>query len=143
MRHESITESELVSDEMQSTDSYAVNDMIDEDDDLSHPMYHTQPSLLRMIIGFFFRTPAARTRDLSRRLHQLNVSIEVAPNSPSNYVLRGEIFLERKEYHLAKADFETALALAESFDDKSGWGLVEQVMQDRALDGLKRVKKHL
>jgi len=142
MTHEPITESEFVSDDkMQTTDSYAVNDMITEDDDNSHPMYHTQPNLLSQIIGFFFQTPARRRQEQSRRLHELNVSIEFAPNSPTNYVLRGELFLERREFHLAQADFEMALELADAFDPEDGWGLVEQVMRDRALEGLKKTHR--
>lgn len=141
MTHEPITESEFVSDddEMQTTDSYAVNDR-GADDDESHPMYHTQPNLLSQILGFFFQTPARRRQEQSRRLHELNVSIEFAPNSPTNYVLRGELFLERREYHLAQADFETALELADAFDPEEGWGIVEQVMRDRALDGLAKIR---
>jgi hypothetical protein len=145
MTHEPITESEFVSedDEMQTADSYAVNDMVTEDDDESHPMYYTQPNLLSQILGFFFQTPARRRREQSRRLNELNVSIEFAPNSPTNYVLRGELFLERREYHLAQADFEMALELADAFDPEEGWGLVEQVMRDRALDGLVKVQRGL
>lgn len=143
MRQESIKESEFVLDEIQNPDSSAVNEEVDDDEDLSHPMHHTQPSLLGQLIGFFFQTPASRARDLSRRLYQLNVSIEFSPDSPTNYVLRGELFLERKEYHLAKADFEIALALAESFDETAGWGLIEQAMRDRALEGLKKVQRRL
>lgn len=137
--HESITESEFVSDEdeMPTTDSSAVNDTITEDEE-SHPMYQTEPSWLSQIIGFFFQTSARRRQEQSRRLNELSVSIEFAPNSATNYVLRGELFLERKAYHLAQDDFEVALELAESFDAEEGWGLIEQVMRDRALDGLKQ-----
>ena len=71
------------------------------------------------------------------------MSIEFAPNSTTNYVLRGELFLERKEFHLARADFETALTLAEAFDAEEGWGVIEQVMRDRALDGLAKVQRRL
>jgi len=143
MTHEPITESEFVSDddEMQTADSSAVNDMIAEDVDESHPMYQTQPNLLSQIIGFFFQTPARRRQEQSRRLHELNVSIEFSPNSPTNYVLRGELFLERREVHLARADFEVALELAEAFDAEEGWGIVEQVMRDRALDGLAKTSR--
>ena len=143
MTHEPITESEFVSfdDEMQTTDSSAVNDRIVEDDEESHPMYRRQPSLLSQIVGFFFQTPARRRQEQSRRLHELNVSIEFAPNSPTNYVLRGELFLERREFHLARADFEMALEIAGAFDPEEGWGLVEQVMRDRALDGLAKIQR--
>jgi hypothetical protein len=145
MMHESITESEFVSDEdeMQTTDSSAVNDTTIEDDDESHPMYQTQPSWLSQIVGFFFQTTARRRQEQSRRLNELSVSIEFTPNSPTNYVLRGELFLERKAYHMAQADFEIALELAEAFDPEEGWGLIEQVMRDRALEGLKKTQRQL
>ena len=143
MTHESMTESEFVSDEMRTTDSYAVNEEMDDDDSLSYSEVQSQPGLLSMIIGFFFQTPAARNREISQRINELNVSIEFAPDSATNYVLRGELFLERKEYHLAQADFQTALNIAEAFDETDGWGLIEQAMQDRAIEGLKKVQRRL
>lgn len=143
MTQESMSESEFVSDEMQTTDSYAVNEEVTEDAVSTPSHMSRQPGLLRQILGFFYQSPATRASDLARRLRELNVSIEVAPESPTNYVLRGEVFLERKEYHLAKADFETALELAEAFDATDGWGLIEQVMRDRALDGMKKVQRNL
>lgn len=145
MRHESITESEFVSDEdeMQTADSSVVNDTFIEDDEESHPMDWTQPSLWSQVIGFFFQTSARRRQEQSRRLNELSVSIEFAPNSATNYVLRGELFLERKAYHLAQDDFEIALELAEDFDPEEGWGLIEQVMRDRALEGLEKTQRRL
>ena len=165
MTNESITESEFaLDDEMQTTDSYAVNDTerlflegndehldaefsesLDNMEDLPSDVesqgfaYQTQPNLLEQIIGFFFQSPAKRRREQLRRLNELNESIEFSPNSPTSYVLCGEIFLERKEYHLAQADFETAIEIAESVSAEEHWGIIEQVMRDRALDGLKKI----
>ena len=141
MTHEPSTGTELVSDEVQNTNSSAVNDTTTGDE--QHPMYHSPSSWWKQVIGFFFQTPAGRKRELSRRLNELNVSIEFAPNSPTNYVLRGELFLERQEYHLAQADFEIALELAEAFDAQAGWGVIEQVMRDRALEGLAKTQEQL
>ena len=135
-------ESEFVLDEMQTTDSSAVMDTSSEEGGSSQLTHH-QPGLLRQIIGFFFQTPASRERERSRRLNELNVSIEFSPDSATNYVLRGELFLERKAYHLGQSDFETALELAEAFKPEEGWGLIEQAMRDRALEGLNEANKYL
>lgn len=137
----------MTQEELQESESIAAPDALVEDDihddsAESVPVQH-QPSLLAQIVGFFFRTPARRERERSRRLRELNVSLEYASDSPTLYVLRGELFLERKEYHLAQADFEMAVTIAEAFDPESGWGLVEQAMRDRALDGLSKVQLRL
>lgn len=141
MTHESIHGSDVVSDEEQNPDPSAVNGAVADED--FTPTTPSQPNLLETIIGFFFRTPAQRERDRSRRLRELNVSIEYSPDSPTLYVLRGELFLERKEYHLAEADFKTAIDVADEFDPEDGWGLVTQAMRDRALEGLEKVQRRL
>ena len=54
------------------------------------------------------------------------------------YTLRGELNLERGEHERAQTDFETAIELAESaWMTTKGWHVMEQVMRDRALYGLK------
>ncbi len=144
MTHESITGSDVVADDSPTTDPSAVTEDRAVEEDLSnHPIYSSQPNLLETIIGFFIRTPARQERERSRRLRELNVSIEYSPDSPTLYVLRGELFLERKEYHLAKADFETAIEIADEFDPEMGWGFVAQAMRDRASDGLEKVQRRL
>jgi len=140
MTHESLTESDVHSEVIETTDS---SDVMDVTEDLDHPMLQSRPNWLEMVVGFFFKTPAQKERDRSRRLRELNVSIEYAPDSPTLYVLRGELFLERKEYHLAQADFETAIEIADEFDPEAGWGLVTQAMRDRALEGLEMVQRRL
>jgi len=141
MSDEVLTESEFVLDEVHSADSSAVNDTVDESDQVDHPMYQSQPGLLATIAGFFFRTRGSQERERSRRLRELNVSIEYSPESPTLYVLRGELFFERREYHLARADFEKAIAITEKFDPEAGWGVMEQVMCDRALEGLTKIQR--
>jgi hypothetical protein len=58
-------------------------------------------------------------------------------------VLRGEVYLQMGEYELALADFEIAQKLASEHLAVDNWGLVAQVMQDRALVGLAQAKRHL
>jgi uncharacterized protein HemY len=73
-----------------------------------------------------------------RVLRSLNRAIAEHPTSPTNYVLRGELALETKDYGQAAADFETALELAAVQVETETWGIVAQMMQDRAYAGLAR-----
>ncbi len=45
---------------------------------------------------------------VAQRLDALNAAIASHPQSASNYVLRGEIWLDKGEYEMAAADFEWA-----------------------------------
>lgn len=71
----------------------------------------------------------------------LSQSIRHDPDAPSAYVLRGELYLKQKHYHLAKADFERAISLTDELVHSARWGLVAQTMRDRALQGL--ANKHI
>jgi len=93
---------------------------------------------LRRVSGWFYERPAQRQRGLAQRLQELD-----AADSLAHRILRGELLLKDGEYDLARADFEAALELAERFDPSKGWGLVEQVMRDRALRGLDEVRRRL
>ena len=90
-----------------------------------------------------FRSPLEREREFYRRYRDLSDKIAAAPDDMLYRVLRGELSLERGEYERAKADFEVALELAESLDETKGWLIVEQVMRDRALFGLRIVEDNL
>lgn len=81
-----------------------------------------------------------RRGDDSGRLQELGAAIIRHPDAVTPYVLRGELFAERGAYHLAAADFERALALAAARIEHENWGLLAQAMQDRALDGLERIR---
>lgn len=75
--------------------------------------------------------------DTSARMYSLTHAINIAPEAAVNYVLRGELYLERGQYPLAAEDFHAAVSLAEADlqrDDKS-LGLLAQSIQDRALTG--------
>lgn len=137
MTHESFTESVYGSQQPMQPDDADADQPIEPVEEGAQPA--PRRGLLAMIVGFFYKSKSERERERSQRLRELNVSIEMSPDSPTNYVLRGELFLERRAYHLAKADFETALELADAFEMDEGWGLVEQAMQDRALEHLKKL----
>ncbi|MAU13172.1 MAG: hypothetical protein CL607_25370 [Anaerolineaceae bacterium] len=76
-----------------------------------------------------------------QKLQALSQSIRHDPEAPSAYVLRGELYLKQKQYHLAKADFERAISLTDDLIHSARWGLVAQTMRDRALLGL--ANKHI
>ena len=102
-----------------------------------------EPEWLRRIISIFYQPPARRKLELARRLRELDAAVSEAPDSPTLYIWRGELFLQLGDGEGAKADFEAALELVEAFDPTKGWGLVEQVMRDRALRGLDSVERRL
>jgi hypothetical protein len=77
--------------------------------------------------------------DVLLRLDELTDAIAMSPEAVSNYVLRGELYLELREGELAEADFQRGYELAEAQFEAADWGLMEQVMRDRALAGLQRV----
>jgi hypothetical protein len=78
-----------------------------------------------------------REAQQGRRLDDLNLGIELYPENASNFVLRGELFLEKKQFHLARADFEHAVQLLDEQIDSDDWGLVAQAMRDTALTYLR------
>jgi hypothetical protein len=82
-------------------------------------------------------------RDLEQRLRALNQAIAGADNTPTNYVLRGELYLELGAYKLALADFEHAEKLATYQLDEHNWGFIAQAMLDRAQAGMVKAKRHV
>jgi len=77
------------------------------------------------------------------RLNNLTQAIEDAPESAVNYVLRAELYMNMREYALAQLDFQRAYELAETQFELADWGLLDQVMRDRALTGLEKVQRRL
>jgi hypothetical protein len=84
-----------------------------------------------------------RPRPVNERLAELNQTIADHPNAAINYVLRGELYLNKGEIALAQADFRWAFTLADADFEASNWGLVAQVVRDRALDGLREAERRL
>lgn len=78
-----------------------------------------------------------------RRLEDLFTAMTANPDSPANYVLRAELYLQMGKYDLAVADFEIAQKLASEHLAVDNWGLIAQVMQDRALIGLANAKRRV
>lgn len=73
------------------------------------------------------------------RLDDLNLGIELYPDNATNYMLRGALFEEQQQLHLARADYEMAWQLAGEQVKTDRWGVITQTVQDRAMMGLRRV----
>ncbi len=106
--------------------------------DAGHP-----PTFWKRLVRLLLPSPLARAERQAERLRELNVALRLYPESPTNYVLRGEFYLELGDYGRAADDFCKALGLAcRQFDDDR-WGIVAQSMQDRAQRGLKIAQRNL
>jgi len=79
--------------------------------------------------------PAALANPHIRALTRM---IEVSPEVPVNYVLRGEEWLIYGEVGRARLDFEHARAQAERLLAESAWGYLYQAYIDRADAGLRQ-----
>jgi tetratricopeptide (TPR) repeat protein len=99
-----------------------------------------EPSFLQRVVNIIF---GGRSQEVTeQRLHSLSRAIEDAPETPANYVLRGELYLEVGEYELAEADFQRGLELAAAEFETSDWGIMAQAMRDRAEAGLASAQQH-
>ncbi len=96
---------------------------------------------LGKLIGSVIQSSLEREKAFYRRYRELSGQIDDSPDDMVAYVLRGELNLERGEHERAKTDFESAIELTESLDDTKGWLVMEQVMRDRALYGLKLARR--
>lgn len=79
--------------------------------------------------------------ETGKRAELLNLTDAIAsfPNAPSNYVMRGELYLKLGHYAEARADFHQALTLASQEFADANWGLIAQSLQDRAVAGLREI----
>jgi tetratricopeptide (TPR) repeat protein len=75
------------------------------------------------------------------RLAVLNDAIDLYPEAAMNYVLRGELLLKSGRIEQSIRDLERALALAQRAFETNNWGVVAQVVQDRAQRGLERAQR--
>ncbi len=98
-------------------------------------------SLIERLVSGIFKSPLERERDFYRRYRELSGLIDESPDNMNVFVLRGELSLERGDYERATNDFERALELAQDLDEAKGWLVMEQVMRDRALYGLKLARR--
>ena len=86
------------------------------------------------------KTPTRPQSVNELRIEALTRAIEQYPNTPTNYVLRGEVYLTIKQHSLAAADFHRALGLAEARVDELPWGYANAAVIDRAQNGLRHAQ---
>lgn len=110
----------------------------DEFDSFSTSFAVARPSIWQSIRRFFFKTASEKEDENRTRMYILNNAIETYPDAAVNYLLRGELQIELRQYEMAQTDFETALELAATQYDNERWGLGAQAIQDRARRGLQR-----
>ncbi len=78
-----------------------------------------------------------------QRLEAITAVIEADPDAAANYVIRGELYLESREYALAAVDFERGLELVERELAAADWGIFDQMLRDRALMGLHQTRRYV
>ncbi|MBE2270657.1 MAG: hypothetical protein IAE80_20635 [Anaerolinea sp.] len=98
-----------------------------------------QPPPIRVSLWTRFFRPMRLT---ALRVIDLDRAIEAQPSAAANYVLRGESLLKLRRYGDAEMDFRRALELAAAQVESQDWGVVAQVVQDRALAGLKQARSY-
>jgi len=89
------------------------------------------------------RPVSAREREFAERIRDLTAQIEHYPNTPVNFVFRGEVYLAQRQPEAAVVDFQRALDLAESRVDELPWGYVNAGLIDRAREGLAEAQERL
>lgn len=90
----------------------------------------------------FLPSPEERREDESQRLRDLTVAIERYPEAAVNYLMRGELHLELRQWVLAEEDLSEALRLAENQYRQDTWGLSAQAIADRARRGLEEILRY-
>jgi tetratricopeptide (TPR) repeat protein len=83
-----------------------------------------------------------KQQERTAQIAQLTHAIESAPDDPTNYVLRGEMYLRVRDYAAARNDFQRGLDLAAEQVRENRWGIIAQAMQDRAMMGLDKLRRH-
>lgn len=113
-------------------------------DEVPEDKIKTYPSTVWQIVRrLFFMFPGEKRAQRQERMRELTQAIEHYPETAVNYLLRGELHIEMKQYDLAQEDLEMALELAEQRFDEERWGLTAQSIMDRAKHGLQLIKRYL
>lgn len=109
------------------------------DEDVAEEENSYSPTFWQKIRRLFFMFPGEKRSEQYQRLRDLTEAIEQFPETAVNYLLRGELHLDMKQYDLAQEDLETALELAQAQFENERWGLTAQSTMDRAKQGLQRL----
>jgi len=131
----SIVKDSLMEEQEDQFDDFAGDEILDEKD----MTYSYSPTFWQRIRSLFFMFPGEKRAEQYQRLRDLTDAIEQFPETAVNYLLRGELHIEMKQYDLAQADLEAALELAQAQFENERWGLTAQSTMDRAEQGLQRL----
>lgn len=118
-------------------------EMAEQDFDHDQTYEPAPPRRAREPLSFSEWLQALFTGVTPGQLDNLTARINARPDAPSNYVVRGEFYLQQRGYAAAYRDFQRALNLAATQFEASNWGLIEQTLQDRAQVGLDAARAHL
>jgi tetratricopeptide (TPR) repeat protein len=117
---------------------------VDSDDAaVDVPVAETEPEIQPQPQSFWMWLRGLLSGPVDQRLRDLTRAIAQHPEAASNYVLRGEIWLDMGEYEMAAADFEWARGLAALQFDEANWGVLSQTLRDQAEQGLQRALRKL
>ena len=100
------------------------------------------PTFWQKLRRFFLPSFQERREQERQRLLDLTVAIERYPEAAVNYLLRGEMHLELRQWVLAEEDLSEALRLAENQYEQDRWGLSAQAIADRARRGLEEILRY-
>lgn len=93
-------------------------------------------SPLHALRRWLFPGRDAKAAQFKKRITALTRAISRDPEMASGYVMRGELYLSAGLWEYARRDFQRALEITDRQLDTERWGVVAQVMRDRALSGL-------
>ncbi|MDQ7035246.1 MAG: hypothetical protein Q9P01_10550 [Anaerolineae bacterium] len=80
----------------EADDETTVDDLAQTEQEMYFQRAAQQASFWQMIRRFFFQTPSEKRAEQQQRLSDLNLAIVNNPDIATNYMLRGEIYLEKK-----------------------------------------------
>lgn len=93
------------------------------------------PAQTRMSFGEWLRWRFLGVSVDAVRVEQhyaLSDAIQRHPQAAVNYLLRAELYIQQREFALARADLTRALQLADEDYTRMAWGLLAQSVQERA-----------
>lgn len=131
----------LVADEQHEIDTVWEDEFDEIAETYIEPELTIWEKIRRVLFGEADTGKSYTVSDNHRRMTELTQAIEAYPEAAVNYLLRAELHLKLKQNELAQEDFEQALTLAQAQYQSDRWGLASQVVQDRALRGLKRIAR--
>lgn len=119
------------------------SDMLETNSDRIGDETPTRSEIVQEKSSIWSRWFGKRHISIEEVLFELDNAITQHPEAPTNYLLRGEYYLQIGYNQLAEQDFQQAVTLAEVELSEREWGLVAQVVRDRANRGLEIAHERL